>query len=121
MTRPASIGAAVPYLHLLEDVRLETRDWPEADSVSVTTIWRGVDRAEKSIVVLRPSMRTLADRLLDVIRRGDAFEAVETKTDVDGRTYMSLHNRFAVMELEEDLDTLDRIGPKTGSITSTAI
>jgi hypothetical protein len=116
MTRPTSIGAAVPYLHLLEDVRLEKRDWPEAGSVSVTTVWRGVDRTETSLVVLRPSMRALADRLLDVVRRGDAFETVEVKTDVNGRTYMSLHNRFAVMELEEDLDTLDRIGPQAGAL-----
>lgn len=33
MTTPTSIGAAVPYLHHLKDVHLESRDWPEAGSV----------------------------------------------------------------------------------------
>lgn len=69
--------------------------------------------------MLRPSMRALAAHLLDVVRRGDAFKAVEVKTDVDGRTCMGLRNRSAIMELAEDLDTLDRIGSEAGALQST--
>lgn len=115
MTDPTTVSAAVPYLHLLDRVEFEPSEWPVAGSTRIQPIWKGVDRPEGVGVSLRPEMATDAARLRDVILRGDAYEAVTVATDVNGRTYMSAFPRFAVMELGEDLDTLDRIGPRAGA------
>lgn len=115
MTMQAKIGAAVPYLHLVERIKFDEHDWPEAGSISVGVVWKGVDRPDSGGVSLRPGDRALAERLRDVIARGDAFQSVEVKTDIGGGTYMSANNRFSVVELAEDLDMLDRIGPHAGA------
>lgn len=115
MTTQAKIGAAVPYLHLVESVKFEESDWPADGSIKIGVIWKGVDRPDGGGVALRPEDRALAERLRDVIARGDAFQSVEVKRDVNGKTYMSAFNRFSVVELAEDLDTLDRIGPLAGN------
>lgn len=115
MTRPASLPAAGRYLHMLETVRFAEQDWPEGGSILVQPVWKGVDRPDGAGVALRPSDRALAERLRDVILRGDAYGEVRTLTDIDGRTYISADHRFSVMELAEDLDMLDRIGPLAGT------
>lgn len=114
MTDPTTIGAAVPYLHLLDRLEFGPSEWPAAGSTRIQPIWKGVDRPEGIGVSLRPEMADDAARLRDVILRGDAYEAVTVETDVNGRTYMFAVPRFAVMELAADLDTLDRIGPRAG-------
>lgn len=115
MTTQSKFGAAVPYLHLVERIVCEASEWPEPNSILVNIFWKGVDRPQWGGVALRPEERALAKRLRDVIARGDAFEHVEVKTDINGQTYMSVHNRFSVVELDEDLDTLDHIGPRAGA------
>lgn len=115
MTQPSRIGAAVPYLHMIERIRFEESEWPEPDSIAIGVIWKDVDRPDVGGVALRRTDRALAERLRDVIARGDAYENVEIRTDNDGRTYVSVANRFSVVELAQDLDTLDRIGPRAGA------
>ena len=121
MTNPARLPAAGRYLHMLEAVRFEEQDWPETGSILVQPVWKGVDRPDGTGVALRPSDRALAERLRDAILRGDAYGEVETRTDATGRTYVSAEHRFSAVELAQDLDTLDRIGPLAGSDPSVAI
>ena len=120
MTMQSRIGAAVPYLHLMDRLEFGAHDWPESGSILIKPIWKGVDRPEGGGISLRPTMKADAIRLRDLILRGDAYEGVEVKTDVTGKTYMSVIPRFAVMELAEDLDMLDRIGPRAGKDAPTA-
>lgn len=66
------IPPPVPYLHLLERVSVETREWPDA-AVVVKPIWKGVDRPDGTGIAFRPIDDTLARRLEAVILRGDAY------------------------------------------------
>lgn len=115
MTQQSSIPPACPYLHMLERVEFKDHDWPETGSILVCPIWKDVDRSTGSGFAFRPQDQALAERLRDIILRGDAYSSAIVEIDSNGHTYVSARNRFTMMELAEDLDTLDRICPITGA------
>ncbi|AFU88295.1 hypothetical protein CcrColossus_gp425 [Caulobacter phage CcrColossus] len=99
---------AGPYLHLLDRVDLEQGDFPVPGSLSVQPIWKGVDRPKGTSYAFRPEHHQYAYRLRDLMLSGRAFTGAVVKTDINGKTFMSAGQRFAVMTIETCLDTLEK-------------
>lgn len=98
---------AGPYLHLLDRVDLESGDFPVPGSLTVRPIWKGVDRPASTGWSFRPEDHRNAYRLRDLMLSGRAFTGAVVKTDINGKTFMSAGQRFAVMTIETCLDRLE--------------
>lgn len=99
---------AGPYLHLLDHVSVELGDFPVPGSLSVHPVWKGVDRPDGFGYAFRPNDHQYAYRLRDLILSGRAYDGATIKTDINGKTYVSAGQRFAVMTIESCLDTLEK-------------
>lgn len=103
----SNLPPAGPYLHVLERVAVEPSDFPVPGSLTVRPIWKGVDRPNGFGYSFRPEDHQYAYRLRDLILSGKAYDGAVVKTDINGKTYMSAGQRFAVMTIETCLATLE--------------
>jgi len=68
----------------------------------VTPVWSGVDRPETGSISTGKTS-TLAFRLAQAMKSGQAYERVEVVTDVNGKTFVSALPRFRGRCLNADL------------------
>lgn len=86
-------------------IRTET-DETGYQSLTVTPVWKGVDRPNVGGWGLKLEHGALAVRLARAIREGAAFSKVEKCVDVNGHTYISASHTILGRKMNADLTRL---------------